>query len=437
MNRLAARREIRHADFEMPGGGPAEQGREMTYRLLQGMRVVEGAAFVAGPSCGLYLAQMGAEVIRFDNIGGGPDFRRWPLAGNGASLYWEGLNKGKKSVAIDMSSAEGRELAVALATAPGEDGGLFVTNFPVDGFLSWSALSARRADLICLRVMGWADGTPAVDYTVNAAVGVPMMTGPADDPRPVNHVLPAWDLLTGAYAAFALLAAERARQATGEGQEIRVPLSDIAGSTLSHLGQIAEVLESGTDRPRMGNDLFGAFGRDFATRDGRVIVVAITPRQWKDLVRVLGLQQPVADLEAELGVSFAADEGVRFTHRARLFPLFEAAFAAADMTALKPQFDACGVCWSPYRGLRDALVKGEAPFGNNPVFEEIRHPSGLSYAAAGPAATLSGVARDSLMPAPRLGENTDEVLGALLGIGDLEIARLHDRGVIAGPPSGA
>src|SRR3546814_2443063 len=85
------------------------------YDLLNGLRVVEGAAFVAAPTCGLYLAQMGAEVIRFDAIGGGPDFRRWPLADNGASLYWEGLNKGKKSVAIDLASPTGREIAQRLA----------------------------------------------------------------------------------------------------------------------------------------------------------------------------------------------------------------------------------------------------------------------------------------------------------------------------------
>ena len=89
------------------------------YDLLKGLRVVEGSAFVAGPTCGLHLAQMGAEVIRFDNIGGGPDFRRWPLAENGASLYWEGLNKAKKSVALDLTRPEGREIAQALATAPG------------------------------------------------------------------------------------------------------------------------------------------------------------------------------------------------------------------------------------------------------------------------------------------------------------------------------
>ena len=405
----------------------------MTYSLLKGMRVVEGAAFIAGPSCGLYLAQMGAEVIRFDNIGGGPDFRRWPLASNGASLYWEGLNKGKKSVAIDMSSPQGRELAVALASAPGDDGGLFVTNFPVKGFLSFEALSARRKDLICLRVMGWADGATAVDYTVNAAMGLPLMTGPADDPRPVNHVLPAWDLLTGAYAAFALLAADRARRMTGAGQEIRLPLSDVAASTLSHLGQVAEVLEAGVDRPRMGNDLFGAFGRDFATLDGRIIVVAITPRQWRDLVLLLGLESEIAAIEAELGVSFTADEGVRFTHRARLFPLFDAAFARMDTASLKAQFDARGVCWSPYRSLGEALADSDGVFRNNPVFEDLRQPSGLSYPAAGPAATLGGMPREHLKPAPRLGENTDEVLSALLGLGDSEIARLHDQGVIAGP----
>jgi len=92
------------------------------YDLLKGLRVVEGSAFVAGPTCGLYLAQLGAEVIRFDSIGGGPDFRRWPLTEGGDSLYWEGLNKAKKSIAIDLGRPEGRELAQRLAAAPGDEG---------------------------------------------------------------------------------------------------------------------------------------------------------------------------------------------------------------------------------------------------------------------------------------------------------------------------
>lgn len=91
------------------------------YDLLSGLRVVEAASFVAGPSAGMQLAHMGAEVIRIDQIGGGPDFHRWPLAPGGSSLYWEGLNKGKKSIAIDLTRPEGRELAVALASAPAFD----------------------------------------------------------------------------------------------------------------------------------------------------------------------------------------------------------------------------------------------------------------------------------------------------------------------------
>jgi hypothetical protein len=206
------------------------------YDLLRGLRVVEASAFVAAPSCALHLAQFGAEVVRIDQIGGGPDFRRWPLdPRGGASFYWEGLNKGKRSVALDLTRPEGRELAVRIVTASGENAGLFVTNYPVDGYLSYEALRSLRHDLICVRIMGWPDGRPAVDYTINAAVGVPAMRGPVTDTRPVNHTLPAWDLLAGAYAAFTLVAAERARRQDGRGQEIRIPLSDLAIASLGHL----------------------------------------------------------------------------------------------------------------------------------------------------------------------------------------------------------
>ncbi len=402
------------------------------YNLLKGLRVVEGSAFIAGPSCALHMAQMGAEVIRFDAIGGGPDYRRWPLApGSGASLYWESLNKGKKSIALDLSSPAGRELAVAIATAPGDNAGLFLTNYPVKGFLSHEALQARRDDIITVRVMGWADGAPGVDYTINAAAGIPMMTGPADDDRPVNHVLPAWDLLGGAYAAFAMVSALLRRRATGEGAEIRVPLSDLAATSLSHTGQLAEVL-SGGDRPRMGNDLFGAFGRDFVCADGaRLIVVAITANQWRGLVAALDLVAPVAALEAALGVSFAQDEGLRFIHRAQLFPLFERAFAARRAADLQPLFDAGGVTWGRYQTLHEAATGDPRLFTANPVFQTIAHPSGLTYPAAGPAGTLAGEARGAVVAAPRLGQHTDEVLATVLGLDSGAIARLHDSGVVA------
>jgi 2-methylfumaryl-CoA isomerase len=401
------------------------------YQLLSGLRVVEAAAFVAGPTGGLYLAQMGAEVIRIDQIGGGPDYRRWPLTAAGDSLYWEGLNKAKRSIQIDLSRPQGRELAIALATAPGDVAGLFLTNFPVDGFLSHAALAARRPDIITARIMGWADGKPALDYTVNAAAGVPDMTGPPEQGRPVNAVLPAWDLLGGTWAAFAMVSALHRRRQTGEGAEIRVPLSDLAATSLSHLGFAAEALLHG-DRGRLGNDLFGAFGRDFVTGDGqRIYLVAITPKQWRGLVAALALAEPVAAIEARVGVDFTADEGARFTHRARLFPLFEAAMAAHSLADLGPRFDAAGVTWGPYQTLGEAVRSDARLFTANPQFQTITHKSGLSYPAAGPAATLAGEPRGAVRPAPQLGADTDAVLAELLGLSCGTIGKLHDEGLVA------
>lgn len=403
------------------------------YDLLSKLRVVEASSFVASPLCGLYLAQMGAEVIRFDMIGGGPDYHRWPLSPKGDSFYWEGLNKGKKSIAIDLASPEGRELAAALVTAPGDDRGLFLTNYPVDGFLSHEALAARRPDLITVRVMGQADGGTALDYTVNAAIGVPYVTGPETlGDEPVNHVLPAWDLLTGAYSAFCLLAAEGDRRRTGQGREIRVPLSDVGISTLANLGQIAEVIESGRDRPRYGNEVFGAFGRDFLTADGkRLMIMALTPRHWKGLLKVLGIGAAVAAIEARHGVSFAKDEGLRFQHRDELVPLVAGAIARWRYSELATALDADGVCWGPYQALSDA-VRDEQLVTRNPLFSTIANPSGYSYPTPGAAATIPQMQRHPPIRAPRLGEHTDQVLAEVLGMGSGEIGRLHDAGVVAG-----
>ncbi|WBH15630.1 CoA transferase [Sphingomonas radiodurans] len=393
------------------------------YDLLPGLTVIEASSFVASPTAGLYLAQMGAEVIRVDQIGGGPDFRRWPVTQNNDSLYWENLNRAKKSVALDLGRPEGRELLQALVRATGQ----FVTNFPVKGFLSHETLAAGRPDLITVRVMGWPDGSPALDYTVNNAVGYPMLTGAG--PEPVNHVLPAWDLLTGSYAAFALLAALRRREATGQGGEVRLPLSDVAIGTVANLGGIAEVLDTGTDRPRLGNTVFGLFGRDFTTSDGkRTMIVVVTPRQWANLVDALDLGDAVARVEAERGVNFAKDDGLRYNHRDALFPLFEAAIAARDHADLATAFDAGGIVHSVYGTMADA-VRDPRLVTENPIFGTADDPSGTSYPAAGAFSTLPGDERRPPLPAPRNGEHSEQVLAERLGLSSGEIARLFDAGI--------
>lgn len=395
------------------------------YNLLPTLSVIEASSFVASPTAGLYLAQMGAEVIRVDQIGGGPDYGRWPLADNGRSLYWENLNRAKKSVALDLGSAEGRELLAELVRKTGQ----CVTNFPVSGFMAHERLSAGREDLIIVRIMGLADGSPALDYTVNSAVGYPDLTGPGPDP--VNHVLPAWDLLTGAYAAFALLAAITHRQATGLGQEIRLPLSDVAIGTVANLGSLAEVMTSGANRARLGNAVFGAFGRDFVTRDGtRLMIMAITPRQWAGLVKVLQIAAEVAEIEAQHGVSFARDEGLRFVHRDALFALVGQRVAGRDYAELAAALDAVGGCYGPYQTMLDAS-RDPALVDDNPIFGGAANPSGANYPAAGAFATIPQMARGAPQSAPQLGAHSEQILAERLGLSTGAIGALIDKGLVA------
>src|ERR1700758_1698305 len=271
--------------------------------ILAGLRIVEGSAFIAAPLGGMTLAQLGADVIRFDDIKGGLDSDRWPVTRDGRSIYWAGLNKGKRSIAVDLRSPKGRELLTALIIAPGEGAGIFTTNMPARGWLSYEALSSKRADLIALNIVGARDGTAHVDYTVNAITGFPMVTGPVDHQGPVNAVAPPWDLATAYAGAMAILAAERHRRMTGQGQRIVLPLQDMALSVTSALGYIGEAVVNDVDRPRFGNEIFGTFGRDFRTKDGRYVMICIfSDRHVDALAAAGGFKAAFAAIEQNHGV---------------------------------------------------------------------------------------------------------------------------------------
>jgi len=400
--------------------------------LLSGLRVVEGSAFVAAPSAGLTMAQMGADVIRFDPIGGGLDYRRWPIAASGQSLYWAGLNKGKRSVAVDLRSDEGRELIVRLITAPGDDAGVFLTNFPASGWMAYDALTARRPDLIMVNIKGNRDGGSEVDYTVNPATGFPDITGPKEAGTPVNHVLPAWDIATGLSAVNGVLAAERHRRRTGEGRFVSVALSDVAFATLGNLGFIGEQQINATPRQTTGNDLYGAFGRDFVTGDGRrVMIVAITLRQWRSLVETAGLADGVARIEAARGLDLN-DEGDRYRASDDIAALLEPWCASMDMATLTQVLREGRVAFGPYQTVAQAVAEDWRCSTENPMFEEVEQPGIGRYLAPGSPLDVDGEDRAPVVPAPTVGQHTDEVLAEVLGMASGEIARLHDAGIVAG-----
>jgi len=407
------------------------------FKILEGLRVVESSAFVACPLGGMTLAQLGADVIRFDPLRGGIDARRWPITKNGKSLYWVGLNKGKRSLAIDATKPEGQELLGELIAAPGEGKGIFSTNLRADkGWMSYGELKKRREDLIMVNLLGSSDGTSAVDYTVTCAAGFPFVTGnhhAEGPPRPVNHVLPAWDALAGVNLALAILAAERHRRLTGEGQLVKLALSDIAFAMTGHLGFIQEAKINQEDRKGYGNYLYGAYGSEFETSDGRwLYIVVVTGYMWKELLKTTGLSDAIGAIETRLGLDFKK-EGDRFLASEEISVPIRAWCAQRTLAEIEAAFKGTGVCWGPYRTFGQMLAEDPRVSTANPMFSELEQPGIGSYPVPGSPIDFGAFSREPPRRAPLLGEHTDEILSRDLGLSDAEIGRLREAGVVAGP----
>lgn len=401
--------------------------------ILKGMRVVEGSAFVAVPLAGMTLAQMGADVIRFDRIGGGLDAKRWPVAPSGESLFWNGMNKGKRSIAVDMKSDEGRELITRIITAPGDDAGLFLTNLRVRGWMDYDTLSQFRKDLIMVTLTGDRHGRPAVDYTVNPSLGFPAITGPVGSTAPVAHALPAWDCIAGNLVVSSLLAAERHRLKTGQGQDVELALKDVAAAMLGHLGILSDVELNGTEREKSGNSLYGAYGQDFECKDGRrVMVIGLTARQWSGLVKVTETGTAMAALEAETGLSLR-EEGVRWQLRDRITEILKPWFQARNVADFAQTFENAGLTWSEFRTFTEAMAQDVDLSLDNPMFSQIEQPGLGSTLVPGSPVSFSDAPRVEPAPAPVLGLHTEEILGDVVGMDNREISALFDKGIVQSP----
>jgi 2-methylfumaryl-CoA isomerase len=387
---------------------------------LAGLRVLEISSFVAAPLGGMTLAQLGADVIRIDPPGGAADQHRWPLAASGASLYWAGLNKGKRSMMINMRAEAGREVIRDLLKACPPGTAVVLTNAPGQEWLGYAALTACCGDLIHVQIDGNSDGSAAVDYTVNAEVGFPLVTGPAGHADPVNHVLPAWDIACGLYAALGVSAAARRRAVNGAGSAVRIALADVALAMAGNLGFLAEAQVNGADRERIGNYLYGGFGRDFGCRDGgRLMVVALTARHWRDLVTLTGMTGPVSALEQALQADFGTD-GDRFEYREVLAGLFQRWFAARTAAEAASALSQTSLLWAPYRSFRQAVEALRAAPESRPIVSEIDQPGIGRHLAPGLPLMFAGDEAPARI-APLLGQHTRAVLAAELGLAEAEI----------------
>lgn len=393
-------------------------------RPLAGVRVVEISSFVAVPLAGMTLAQLGAEVLRVDPIGGAADYRRWPLTEAGDSIYWAGLNKGKRSLAVDMRSPDGQQLVARLVA----DAGVFITNVAGRQWHSYEELRKVRPDLIHVEVSGRHDGGTGVDYTVNAAIGFPLVTGPAELTTPVNHVLPAWDVSCGLYAALSVVTALRHRDTTGAGQRISIPLENVALATAGNLSLFTEAMVNGTSRQRIGNSVYGTYGQNFTSSDGvSYMVVALTGRHFRDLTTLTGTTEAVAGLADSVGADFT-DEGERYRHRDALSALFAEWFSAHTGAEVAAALSQTSVLWERYQSFAETATDPRVT--DNPLFTEIDQPRVGRHLAAGLPVSIDG-SYPRAVPAPALGDDTAAVLGDWLALERGQIDELFGSGTVA------
>lgn len=395
--------------------------------FLEGLRVIEASAFVAAPLSGLILAELGADVIRVDPIQGSLDRHRWPLGPDGRSLYWAGLNRGKRSAALDIGDPVGRELLASVVCAPGTDAGILVSNLSLHGKLSYPELKRRRDDVIVIRIVGDRRGHNQVDYTVNASVGFPLVTGGSGAERPVNNVTPAWDIATGTLTATALLGAVLRRQRTGEGAYVEIALEDVALAAVGYLGRMSAVQLGVAPQERDGNAIYGSFGRDFVSLDDRrLMVTALTPHQWRALRVATDTGDELEQLAARLGMDFD-NEGDRYEARHEIAEILERAFAARSGDEIEARLEKAGACWSWYRTFEEAVHEEVARA--NPLLAELVDPSLGSYLAPGSPVQVDGRA-SFLGAAPEQGAHTREILTEILGLGEADLVALSARGII-------
>jgi 2-methylfumaryl-CoA isomerase len=244
--------------------------------------------------------------------------------------------------------------------------------------------------------------------------------------------LPAWDLITGQMVAVGLLAAERHRVRTREGQHVKLPLQDVGLAVMAHLGFIAEA-QQGRPRERHGNELFGAFGRDFVCRDGaRVMVVGLTGKQWQSICDATDIHGQLPPIEQRLGVDLRL-EGDRFRARADIAAVVAAWVSERTLEEVAGQFDRHGVCWSRYQSIAQLALEDPECSPANPMFTWVEQQGVGPVLSPSIPLNFQGTGRLTAKSAPRLGEHTEEVLHEVLGMDAHQFGRLHDQGIVGGP----
>lgn len=397
---------------------------------LEGVRVLDLSRVFAGPLCGQVLADFGADVIKVEHPGRGDDTRDWGMRiGKTETTYYNSMNRNKRSITVDLQTPEGVKIIRDLL--PQCD--VVVQNFKTGGAeklgLGYEQLKAIKPDLIYCSVAGYDSSgpeakRPGYDLVIQGEAGLMAINGEASQP-PLKFGVAAVDMMTGMYAAQAVLAALFRRERTGQGRHIEMALYDCGLMITGYYGLDAMLL--GHDPQRYGNahPSIVPYGM-FEAQDGPLIIAVGNNSQFDKFCRQVVMRPDIVE-----DPRFATNVE-RARNRLTLLPEMKALIASFPRDVLLERLTAAGIPCGRVAGLHEALTSERTRRGG--LLQEMPHPVAGTTHVFAPPYRLNGQRLPIRNAPPTLGAATREVLQQLLQLPEAELQALRDKGVLTLPP---
>ena len=396
---------------------------------LEGVRVLDLSRVFAGPLCGMVLADFGAEVIKVEHPGRGDDTRDWGMRiGKTETTYYNSMNRNKRSITVDLQTPEGVKIIHGLL--PQCD--VVVQNFKTGGAeklgLGYEQLKAIKPDLIYCSVAGYDSSgpeakRPGYDLVIQGEAGLMALNGDAGMP-PLKFGVAVVDLVTGMYAAQAVLAALFRRERTGKGRLIEMALYDSGITVTGYYG--LDALQLGHDPERYGNahPSIVPYGM-YEAADGPLIIAVGNNSQFDKFCRQVVLRPDIVEDQR-----FSTNVN-RARNRLELLPMLKELIGSFPRDLLLERLTAAGIPCGRVAGLHEALTS-ERPRRSG-LLRDMPHPVAGTTPVFAPPYRLDGQRLPIRHAPPTLGEGTREVLQRLLTLNDAQLQDLQAKGVLTLP----
>ena len=405
-----------------------EQNQDIDFPL-EGVRVLDLSRVFAGPLCGMVLADFGAEVVKVEHPGRGDDTRDWGIRiGKTETTYYNSMNRNKRSITLDLQTPEGVKILHELL--PQFD--VLIHNFKTGGAeklgLGYEQLKAIKPDLIYCAVAGYDSSgpeakRPGYDLVIQGEAGLMALNGEAGMP-PLKFGVAVVDLVTGMYAAQAVLAALFRRERTGKGRLIEMALYDSGITVTGYYG--LDALQLGHDPERYGNahPSIVPYGM-YESADGPLIIAVGNNSQFDKFCRLVIMRPDIVEDQR-----FSTNVN-RARNRLELLPMLKTLIGSFPRDLLLERLTAAGIPCGRVAGLHEALTSERTR--RSGLLRDMPHPVAGTTPVFAPPYRLDGQRLPIRHAPPTLGEGTREVLHRLLTLDDAQLQDLQSKGVLTLP----